>query len=61
MADTTDVNVDKMGSEMNNVDDMERDKLSAGSKRKSSKRDDKKHKTKDGREAKVTKKSKIKL
>ncbi|GLJ36952.1 hypothetical protein SUGI_0747520 [Cryptomeria japonica] len=59
--EATDVNLDKIECDINNVDDIERNKLSAGSKRKSSKRDEKKHKAKVGRDAKVTKKSKIKL
>jgi len=54
--DTADVNPDKVESEVNHVDKVEINEHSAGSKRKSSKKDGKKQREEDGKKSKIKKK-----
>jgi len=54
--DAADVNPDKVESEVNHVDKVEINEHSAGSKRKSSKKDGKKQREEDGKKSKIKKK-----
>jgi len=54
--DAADVNPDKVESEVNHVDKVEINEHSAGSKRKSSKKDGKKQRGEDGKKSKIKKK-----
>jgi len=56
--DAADVNPDKVESEVNHVDKVEINEHSAGSKRKSSKKDGKKQREEDGKKSKIKKKKK---